>query len=435
MELLKALLREITSGIEGKELAKLTGKSQSYVTQVLSGEQIPTDKTLAVIAQRYAPHRLRELHLAAALARISRQKTKDARKLKSGERPEWLTLTDQAEAALRAATFTDASAAAKPAKESGRTFADFPDAFYPMVLATGDGRRDDEWGIGPADVGALGPVLADMQWLMDLQLRDDVLLRVDRHFVPFDDEAVVRRFAEMNLLVLAGPKVNHLTRRVNETAVFRLNYSPQVVKGLEADVARARDMTGKELAAHQERTRPHLAGRMQPLVTGGIFDPTDTDDYLAAKYDLIAGRPELDFAVLTFAANPFYELKCRWENRPNDHRYVAILAAGIGHAGTAHALRWLGRKQRDEGVFCKHPYGGVLRVVSDPALDPPERLDGAVCQWEDTADGARKEPNDQRGDLLKALTDIERRLGRGELRNLELTAEQAGACRELIEKL
>ena len=59
----------------------------------------------------------------------------------------------------------------------------------------------------------------------------------------------------------------------------------------------------------------------------------------------------------------------------------------------------------------------------------------AICQWEDIADKERKESENQKEELLKELEVIEKKVSKGELRNLALEKGQAAECSKLIEKL
>jgi len=435
MKPIAALLREITSSLTGKELAHLIDKSPSYVTQILSGAQVPTDKTLAVMAQRCAPDRIQEVLLSAALERIRRQERRDGGRLAAGTEVEWPKLTEKAIAGLELLAFSDAPGAARPAKQTGRTLEDFPEAFYPLTVVTGDKREDRGAYISIADFGAYTATPADTRWLANLSLRGDVIKHIDKNFLLLSQERLIERFAETNLLVIGSPAANHLARLVNRSAVFRFNYSSDADKAIEAAINRARELTHAELPGYYDRDREELKRRMRALFTGGIFDPTQPDGFVAAQYAQLAANTQFDFGVLTFAANTFYEAKCRSKGPDSDHKYVSIMAAGIHHPATAHAVRRLGRDQRDRGVFASHPYGGVLRVVLELSIPFAERVEVAECLWEDVADSDRSESDDQKAILTRELTRIGQKLARGELKNLELTAQQALACRELIEKL
>ena len=169
---------------------------------------------------------------------------------------------------------------------------------------------------------------------------------------------------------------------------------------------------------------------------GGIFDPTHPGwDYLAAPFTQLAMNTQLDFGVLTFAANPYYVRKCKLENRECDHKYISIMAAGMHHPATAHALRLLGQDSREKRVFDHHPYGGVIRVALDLSVPLSKRTMEALCKWEDEADNERRPSLDQKKLLLEQLEIIERRVAKRELKSLALREGQAAQCRELIKSL
>lgn len=428
MKSLGKLLNEIIASHPGQEVAELIGKSPAHVSQIRKGTNTPSEETLAIIAQAYAPKRLPELLLAAAIQRAERHRYNGTeacpgRELKS--------------AAVEALKSLSTGSEPGPVKDAGRTFDDFPDAFYPLVVVTGDKRETRGSHITVADFGAYAATPADTRWICNLGLRADVVKHIDKNFVLLPEDRLMERFAETNLLVVGSPAANHLARRVNRSAVFRFNESVDAIRVIEDQVASLKEATRDQLAAaasEQER-RDTLARTMRALFVGGIIDPTSPPTYAAAQFGRIAVHTQLDFGVLTFAANPFYEMKCRTEGKANDHRYVAIMAAGIHHPATAHALKLLGADRREEGVFEKHPYGGVIRVDLDIGIPFAERTEVANCLWEDVADDQRSESDDQKADLLRELEMIEQSLKNGGLRNLELTADQARACRELIEKL
>jgi len=425
MKTFHQLFNEIIGSANGKDVAKLLGKTPSYVSQIRKGDQVPRDELIALVAAKLAPGRLPELLLAAALGRLEKQ---------SFEREALKASVREAFGDLRSAVSGPGAAAPR---QTGRTLADFPEAFYPMDVVTGDKREDRGAHITVADFGAHPATPSDMRWVMGLGLAPDVMIHSDKIFLLLDEAKLIERFADRNLLIIGAPAANHLARLANKGAVFRLNYSQGAEAEIEATLRHAATLTRTGLAALQEASRDDqtLSKTMRSLLTGGIFDPTYPDEYVAAKYTQIAGQAQLDFGVLTFAANPFYAAKCLLERRENDHRFVAIVAAGVHHPATAHAVRVLGQDQRDRGAFDRHPYGGVLRVVLDLDIPFAERTELATWLWEDQADSSRLEPDDQGADLLRELATIEAKLPKGELKNLELTAEQAGACRALIGKL
>ena len=435
MKPLHVLLNEMTASVAGQDLAKAIGKSASYVTQIRSGHQIPTDRIVTLVAREFGPNGLAELLLAAGADRIRAQLQRDAAKLNGKALGEAKELTALALGALDRLGQGLQLPADRQVKQTGRTLEDFPEAFYPLTVVTGDKREERGAHISIADFGAFTATPADTRWLANLGLRGDVVKHIDKNFLLLDERRLHERFAETNLLVIGSPAANHLARMANRSAVLRFNYSSDADQAIEAAIDRARKLTRAELPGYYEKDREELKRRMRALFTGGIFDPTYPDGFVAAQYAQLAANTQFDFGVLTFAANPFYAARYRDDPEANDHKYVSIIAAGIHHPATAHAVRQLGRDQRDKGVFARHPYGGVLRVVLDLSIPFSERVERAECLWEDAANPNRSRSDDQKADLVRQLTQIEAKLAKGELKNLELSADRARACRVLIERL
>ena len=424
---LKTMLNEIISSVSGKETGKKIGKSASYISQIRSGDQIPTEETLASIANKFGvPDRFSELILSATLARLE---SPGFEKDKKG------LLKQSLIEALKKISGPFSPSGGSIVKESGRTFDDFPEAFYPLILVTGDKR--EEWGtkISVADLGAYSATPADTRWIPNLGLRPGVVKHIDKNFLLLSENELIDQFAETNLLVIGSPAANHLARIINSLAVFRFNYSKDTEQVIADVIAKARTFTKAQLVAYQEGERGWLKKRMRAFFTGGIIDPTHPDEYVVAKYAQIAQDIQLDFGVLTFAANPYYKMKCHRENRECDHKYVSIMAAGIHHPATAHALRLLGKDCRERGVFAKHPYGGVIRVELDVNIPFSNRTLKALRYWEDVTADEREESKNQKEDLLRELKVMEDKVTKGELRNLELEKGQAADCRGLIAKL
>jgi transcriptional regulator with XRE-family HTH domain len=424
---LKTLLNEIISSVSGKETGKKIGKSASYISQIRSGIQIPTEETLASIANEFGvPDRFSELILSATLARLESPGFEND---KEG------LLKKSLREALKKVSGPFSPSGESIVKKTGRTFNDFPEAFYPLILVSGDKR--EEWGtkITVADLGAYSATPADTRWILNLGLRIGVVKHIDKNFLLLSDNELIDQFAETNLLVIGSPAANHLARIINSSAVFRFNYSKDTEQVLADAIAKARIFTKAQLVAYQEKERGWLKKRMRAFFTGGIIDPTHPDEYVVAKYAQIAREIQLDFGVLSFAANPYYQMKCRREDRECDHKYVSIMAAGIHHPATAHALSLLGRDCRESGIFARHPYGGVIRVELDLNTPFSNRTLKALRNWEDVADNEREESKNQKEDLLRELKVMEEKVTKDKLRNLELEKGQAADCRGLIAKL
>jgi len=419
---IKSLLNEIIDGVKRDDVRKCINKSKSYLTQMLQGKQIPSDQTVALLAKTFAPERMGELLFAAALARLERSKFPDHEELK-----------ETARNALEAKYAGDD--ARTIVGKSGRSFLNFPEAFEPLVVVTGDKREDRESWITIADLGARTATPADTRWIAGLGLSTDVVKHIDKNFLLLPEDELIERFAKKNLLVVGSPAANHLARKINSSAIFRFNYSKAAEDAIEELIDKAKGLPSlTQLAAYKEKHQIDLEKRIRSLFTGGIFDPTYPDEYVAAKYTQRAQLVQLDWGMITFCANPYYEALCKREGRENDHRYVSILAAGIHHPGTAHALRQLSVEKREQ-VFEKHPFGGVLRVELDLGEPFPTRVENAACRWEDEADKIRSVTDDQSSTLIDNLSEIEKQLEKKQLRHLELEAKQAHASLLLLKRL
>ncbi len=422
-----SLLNEIMGSLPGEAIAERIGKSPSYVSQIRSGLQIPTAATLAIIANKFGvSHRLGELILRAEVARLETQKWKGD---KDG------ALKESVVEALNGVLEGSAQSSKIISTRPGRTFRDFPEAFYPLAVVTGDKREERGSHISCADLGAYTATCADTRWILNIGLRPDVVQHIDKNFLLLSDDELVNQFSEMNLLVAGSPAANHLARIINSHAIFRFNYSKDTEDAINDVITKARTLSSTQLVAYQEESRSGLIKKMRSLFTGGIFDPTHPEEYVGAKYSQIAANTQFDFGVLTFASNPYYQEKCRREGRECDHKYVSIMAAGIHHPGTAHALKLLGQDCRKSGAFAKHPYGGMIRVELDMNIHFANRTMKAECQWEDVADNERQESENQKEDLLREFKIIEEKVFKNELRYLALEKEQAAECRRLIELL
>lgn len=420
---IQELLKDVLEGRKSHLISKAISKTPSYVSQIQRGKIIPTDEVIAEIAKKYAPDQMGELLFAAAIARLERSKF--------GKGKEDLKRT-----AVDALNERYREPGAGLEYRGPRSFKDFPEAFLPLAVVTGDKRETRETWITKADFGVFTATPADTRWLLNLGLPTDTIKHVDKNFLLLPDDELVDRFAEMNLLVIGSPAANHLARKTNSSAVFRFNYGQDAHDGVEdlIETAARECKTTIQLAAYQEQHTQDLSKRVRSLFTGGIFDPTYPDEYQVAKYSQIASQIQYDWGILTFSTNPYYALKCQREERENDHRYVAIMAAGMHHPGTAHAVRMLGEDFRHK-MFEKHPYGGVLRVELDQNLPFSNRVEHATCRWEDAADGAREEPDDQCSLLYEQLNEIAAKLEKRQLGNLELDQNQAEGCLRLLECL
>ncbi len=441
---LDALLREVVGSSKNKDVADRIGKSKSYVSQIFAkgpNRQIPTLYMLTVIAKQFdAIDRYDELLLAYAIEHLNGEI--EGRRESTIDSADIERITKLVCARLGAAATNKSSI-----KQHNRTFKDFPHSFYPLAIVTGDKREDRGAHITSADIGAYSATPSDTRWILNLGLDSDIKMvekHVDKNFLLLSDDELIDQFGEMNLLVIGSPAANHLSRKINKSAVFHFNYSTECESEIQRiiETAKVKEKESiRQLEAYQEEIqRPEvhtiLKRNMRALFNGGIFDPTYSHgNYVAASYSQLGTIVEYDFGVLTFAANPYYLMKCQRDNKECDHKYVSIMAAGIHHPATSHALRFLGKDCRDEGFFDEHPYGGVIRVKLDLNKPFPVRTIEAVCEWEDSADGSRNQNKNSKAGLLRELKSIENKITKGELRNLALDNGQVADYTSLIKQL
>ncbi|MDC0325329.1 helix-turn-helix domain-containing protein [bacterium] len=415
---------QIAPNASGTELAQLLGKSKPYIAQLRTGKRIPTDEDVILLAQRYAPKRLEEWMLCAYLDRLESKEFKDQ------------ALKNAGMASIKKLLKHCRPNAAIP---GNRTLREFPEAFSPLAIITGDKRETRGRHIGAGDFGVHMTTTADSRWIMSLGLDKDSVHYIDKDFVLLEEEELIRRFSERNLLVIGSPAVNHLSRRINRSAIFRFNINSEVDEGLEQIIstAKAKSKSKDELALFYQESAEDLTKLMRYLFVGGIVDPTyPKGDYVTSTYHKMPGNTDMDFGVLSFAANPYYAAKCAAEGKPDDHKFVSIFAAGVHHPATAHAIRQLGNFGKETGVFDQHPYGGVFRVELDlQQAFFSDRVRDGEFQWEDDADDQRTPIEDQGKCLLSELEYIENERRLENLNTIQLKPEHALEARQLVQAL
>ena len=421
------LLKEVCGDLSQRKVGDLLNKSPALINRYMNGTAVPPDDVLLDLAKkRNALESLGKLLTLAARERVGQVNyaSDDDRKL----------ALDAFDAQIQASL--DVAPAAP--KSSGRTFRYFPESFYPMVIVCGDKREVRGQFLSHADIGAFTPTPADTRWIANLELRHDVVKHVDKNFILRDEDDLIEEFAETNILCIGSHAANHLARRVNRKSVFHFAYEPRYEAQIEMEVQQASALSRDEITVFQQKEKHRIQRLIDATFSGGIFDPTDPNYVNASRIDsLMPGRYTYDWGVLTFAVQPYYAAKCKREGIPNDHRYVAILAAGIRHPGTSHAMRLLGRYGKDENVFERYPYGGIIRVRLDTQFPFHSRTLKAKWKWEtDIAiDAGRTVEGDQRMVLLNNLAEIEKKIRAGDLAYLSVEADDVRACREVIESL
>lgn len=426
---ISTILHEICGSVSGSDLKKAIKRSDSYVSQIRAGALIPTDDVVFKIATKYAPDRLGEMLTASAISRIEKQKSFN---------------TEESRVARAAmVAYVENSATSNHGsvtKLSGRTMLDFPSAFQPLTVITGDKREDGLPHISVADFGVYTATPADMRWLCNLELPADTVIHVDKHGLLPNENAADEKFGNVNLLIIGSPAANHVARMTNQSAIFRFNYTPEtesLINSFLEEARKQRNLTA--LSAYHEQNQKKVRATMHNLFTGGIIDPTNHETYRAAEFSKIVMETQYDFGVLTFCANPFYERICKKAGKPHDYKYVAIMAAGIHHPSTAHSVRFLGKTCREKNIFGSHPYGGVLRVTLDmniPAFG--RRVEDAEVQWEDEVDEENKMRvggRNQKDAILRGFNSIEHLMKTSKMRDIQMDPTTAAMCIKLIENL
>lgn len=263
-------------------------------------------------------------------------------------------------------------------KQTGRTLADFPSSFYPMVVVSGDKREVSETCINAADFGVVSASPAESRWILKLDLRRDVEFYGDKIFVLASEEELKERFGKKNLLVLGSPASNHLSRRLllakpplewprPAVPIFRFNLDQQILQQIEGFLSgivsfNARQLVGKQGDPDTEREMKHW---LHSLFAGGIIDPSYRDLWLRG----CGLPPARDYGLISFARNPFAD----------DDEHVCILAAGFHMFGTAMAIEKLSNTE----FFNDHPFGGVIRVNINLDLSFHARFDDARAEWDE----------------------------------------------------
>lgn len=259
-----------------------------------------------------------------------------------------------------------------------RTLADFPEAFYPLVVVCGD-RREKSDKIHVADLGAMSNSSAELRWLLKLRLPPETEIWGDKIFLREDAQQLRTRFGGKNLLIVGSPACNHLARRLllrqpppgwrRGLPFFRFNFDQDTSLKIENKLEKLREATSDQLLGVSEDVARDLRYWARHMFGQGIFDPSGTE-----KHWIRAMQPDstLDWGLVTLARNPF----C------HDETSVSILAAGFHMFGTAKAVERLS----NPNSLAEHPLGGVLRIAIPQGRAWAERFDQLQADWDSNSE-------------------------------------------------
>lgn len=277
---------------------------------------------------------------------------------------------------------------------------DFPKAFQPITVICGD-RREQRPGTR-GDLLTYPIAITDIMFLERLGLdKNSTIIKSDKLTVLMDDDYLTRMLGETHLLIVGSPAVNHATRLINRSAVFRFDLDLDLTDwenklrsttqlndstALEVFYNLIQNPKDREAFRHKEvrsltkekldsliRLAEQLMGNdtAKSLITrfrnSGLVDPAD------GKVHGTYTKPLNDFGIVSLAPNPFAE----------SGDYVCVLVAGIHGPGTAHAMRALAEKKDRHGEgFQDRPFGGVIEVTLDEFKDWPTRFEKAEWEWQ-----------------------------------------------------
>lgn len=234
---------------------------------------------------------------------------------------------------------------------------DFPGGFTPLTIIVGDKREDEPKNAG--DLFAFSSSTVDDRWLLRLGLERETEKISDKVLMTADDEWLRKRFGSTHILAIGSPASNLFTRELNECFLFRFaisvetkhkwNETRRILKGLRTPAA---------LSRFKEESRADLRQTMRLFKQPGFLAFNFRN--LKLGIDPAENR---DFAVVSLGCNPF---------AAKDAPYFAILAAGVHHPGTAHAVKMLGEPL----LFERHPFGGIIEVQV-----PSDEFNRDMVQW------------------------------------------------------
>src|ERR1035438_1143052 len=163
-----------------EELKKIIGVRKNAAPELVVSEQaisgwfkgtLPKEANLAKIVEKLSDSEDKQGELLRLFALLWRERI-DA-KTENHEQDAW---TPESRKLAVGALDRVAQIAARPVRRpriEGRTLLDFPEAFYPLAIITGDKSEVSDNRINPADFGAVNASQSELRWLAQLGLRRD----------------------------------------------------------------------------------------------------------------------------------------------------------------------------------------------------------------------------------------------------------------------
>lgn len=297
------------------------------------------------------------------------------------------------------------------------TLVEFPKAFQPIVVVTGDRREVPPQSHG--DLLAYSVSCTDHMFINYLGLGQSQVLS-DKQFVIEPEEVLRRRFGNTNILVIGSPAVNLLARRINQHAMFRFDIASETYEELEEQYRLMRDYiepVGDDLFIYYhclegiidaeailrrfvglEPNIDDLRRRAERIIEEfkktRLYSCLPTYPrpirYLMHKLDkpgmfdsLIEGKrgdsigANTDYGLISVLDNPFSEPR---------GVFSVVYVAGVHGPGTALGVRLLANRK----AFVHHPFGGVFEVKLNRVAPFFEKFQQSKERWETQAyDGKR----------------------------------------------
>jgi DNA-binding XRE family transcriptional regulator len=243
---------------------------------------------------------------------------------------------------------------------------DFPTGFGgPWTIVVGDRREEEPKSAGDLYVFSASP--CDDRWLLSLGLPPGTEKISDKVIATADPSWLQDRLGHSHILCIGSPASNLFAREHNHRFLFRFairRWTSVHWEEIRRELAELR--TPAALLEFQERERPGLRQTMR------MFKPPGFVNFNYRFLTLgIDPTNDMDFAVVSLGTNPYAR---------HGERYFCVLAAGVHHPGTAHAVKMLA----DPAKFVGHPFGGIIEVeVPDRKHNPQDIL------WHDRVDKSR----------------------------------------------